>query len=190
LLVALGASTGGPSALVEILGRLPPNFPLPIVIIIHISEAFLVPLVEWLDAQSPLRVRIAEDGQPLPRIGEPGALVAPADRHLIVSGVHLRLTSDPEQHSCRPSIDVCFDSIARELGPRAIGGLLTGMGKDGALGLLAMRRAGAVTLAQDERTSVVYGMPQAAMSIGAAQRVLPIEEFAAVLAAHAACVSH
>jgi two-component system chemotaxis response regulator CheB len=122
-------------------------------------------------------VRIAEDGQPL----EPGVLVAPADRHLVVSGDRVRLTSDPERHSCRPSVDVCFESIARELGPRAVGCLLTGMGKDGAAGLLAMRRAGALTLAQDEKTSWVYGMPGEAVRLGAAQRVLPIDEITAAL---------
>jgi two-component system chemotaxis response regulator CheB len=180
-LVAIGASTGGPSALVEILGRLPRTFPVPIVVVIHISQVFLAPLVEWLDAQSPIRVRVAEDGQALPPIGEPSVLVAPADRHLVVCKDRLRLTSEPERHSCRPSIDVCFESIARELGPRAVGCLLTGMGKDGAAGLLAMRRAGAVTLAQDERTSSVYGMPREAVLMRAAQQVLPIDEFAAVL---------
>jgi two-component system chemotaxis response regulator CheB len=180
-LVAVGASTGGPSALAGILRRLPPGFPIPIAVVIHMSQAFLPPFVEWLDTQSPLRARIAQDGQRLPAPGDASVIVAPSDHHLVVHGGRLRLTSDPERHSCRPSIDALFESIAPELGPRAVGCLLTGMGKDGAAGLLAMKRSGAVTLAQDEGTSSVYGMPGEAARIGAAQKVLPIDEIAAAI---------
>jgi two-component system chemotaxis response regulator CheB len=96
----------------------------------------------------------------------------------------VRLSDAAERHSCRPSADVLFESAARELGPRAVGCLLTGMGADGAAGLLAMRRAGALTLAQDEATSAVFGMPRAAIELGAAAHVLPISEIAAALRAH------
>jgi two-component system chemotaxis response regulator CheB len=95
----------------------------------------------------------------------------------------LRLTSDPERYSCRPSVDTLFESVAREIGAAAIGCLLTGMGRDGAEGLLAMKRAGATTLAQDEATSVVFGMPREAIRLGAADRVLPLSEFDETLAA-------
>jgi two-component system chemotaxis response regulator CheB len=184
-LVAIGASTGGPAALVSVLSRLPRGFPIPILVVIHISDPFLMPLVAWLDEQSPIRVRVAVDGERLPAVGEPGVLVAPADRHLVVSGDRLRLTAGPERHSCRPSVDVCFESVARALGPRAVGCLLTGMGRDGAAGLLAMKRAGAMTFAQDEATSSVYGMPREAVLLGAARRVLPIDGIGDALAAYA-----
>ncbi len=103
-------------------------------------------------------------------------VIAPPDRHLIVSGGRLRVTSDPERHSCRPSVDVLFESLAREYGPSAAAALLTGMGRDGASGLLDIRRAGGFTIAQDEATSVVYGMPREAAQLGAAVQVLPLSE--------------
>jgi two-component system chemotaxis response regulator CheB len=184
-LIAIGASTGGPSALATILRGLPPTFPIPLAIVVHIGGVFLTSFVEWLDEASPIRVRLAEHGQPLPLPGEPRALVAPADRHLVLRRGALALTSDPERHSCRPSIDVFFESVASEMGPRAMGCLLTGMGKDGAAGLLAMRNAGARTLAQDEGTSVVFGMPSAAIRLGAVDKVLPLGALAPELIASA-----
>jgi two-component system chemotaxis response regulator CheB len=108
--------------------------------------------------------------------------MAPPDRHLVVQGGRLRLTRDAERHSCRPSIDVLFESLAQEVGADAVGCLLTGMGKDGAAGLLAMKQAGARTVAQNEATSVVFGMPREAIALGAAEMVLPLEEVAAALA--------
>ena len=180
-LVAIGASTGGPAALVEILRELPGSFPTPIVIVIHMSRAFLGPFVEWLDGHTALTVRVVKDGELLSRLGPGTAVVAPADRHLLLRGQRLQLNDAPERHSCRPSIDVLFESIAHELGPDAIGCLLTGMGRDGASGLHAMLRAGARTLAQDEASSVVYGMPRHAAAIGAAEQVLDLGEFAPTL---------
>jgi two-component system chemotaxis response regulator CheB len=111
-------------------------------------------------------------------------LLAPPDRHLVVEAGRARLSDAAERHSCRPSADELFESVARELGPRAIGCLLTGMGSDGAAGLLAMRRAGARTLVQDEATCAVFGMPRAAVELGAAAQVLPVTEIAAALRAH------
>jgi two-component system chemotaxis response regulator CheB len=102
--------------------------------------------------------------------------MAPPDSHLIVRDGRLRITHDPERHSCRPSVDVLFESVAAEFGPTAAGFLLTGMGRDGASGLLEMRRAGAFTVAQDQATSVVYGMPQQAALLNAAARIVPLSE--------------
>jgi two-component system chemotaxis response regulator CheB len=183
-LVTLGASTGGPSAVAAVLAGLPRNFPVPVVLVAHIQDAFLRPLVDWLDARSPIPVRVARDGERLAP-PEPGMVLAPANRHLVVELGRLRLTDGPERHSCRPSVDVLFESVAKELGPCALGCLLTGMGRDGASGLLAMRRAGATTIAQDEATSSVYGMPREAVEMGAAQHVLPIDRIGAAIARRA-----
>jgi two-component system chemotaxis response regulator CheB len=180
-LVAIGASTGGPGAVLDILHALPPHFPLPILLVIHIGEPFAAALAEWLDGLVPLPVAHARDGEPLPAVGESRVIMAPADRHLVVRQGRLWLTADPEQHSCRPSVDVLFESVAREIGPGAVACVLTGMGRDGAQGLLAVRRAGGATLAQDESTSVVYGMPQEAIRLGAAGRVLRLDQFAPAL---------
>ena len=111
--------------------------------------------------------------------------LAPPDKHLIVRDGRLYLTFGPERHSCRPSVDVLFESVAREIGAAAVGCLLTGMGRDGAEGLLAMKQRGALTLAQDEATSVVFGMPREAIRLGAATRVLSIQDFAQVIVARA-----
>jgi two-component system chemotaxis response regulator CheB len=107
--------------------------------------------------------------------------MAPPDRHLEVVGGKLKLSSAPERHACRPSVDTMFESLAREMGPSTIGCLLTGMGKDGAQGLLALRRSGGLTFAQDQETSVVFGMPGEAVRLDAASRVLPLSDFADAL---------
>lgn len=181
--VAIGGSTGGPAALVEILCGLPLGFPLPILLVIHIGEMFAPAFAEWLDGQSPVRVAYARDGDPLPVAGECRVLVAAPDRHLVLRQGKLRLTQDPERHSCRPAVDVLFTSLAQELGPDCAACLLTGMGKDGAEGLLAIRRAGGRTIAQDESTSVVFGMPREAILLGAAEQILPLEKIAPALGA-------
>jgi two-component system, chemotaxis family, protein-glutamate methylesterase/glutaminase len=182
-IVAVGASTGGPAAIVEILRRLPNGFPVPILLVLHISGLFAGAFAEWLDAQSPLPVRYARDREPVPAYGQSGIIMAPPDVHLMVQNGRLRLTSDPERNSCRPSVDVLFESLARELAPATTACLLTGMGRDGAAGLLSLRRAGARTLAQDERSCVVFGMPREAINIGAATQVLALDGIAAALAA-------
>jgi two-component system chemotaxis response regulator CheB len=178
--VAIGASTGGPAAVLAILRQLPATFPLPVLVLIHLGLPFSAAMAEWLDGQSTIRVRYAQDGEPLPNTG---ILLAPPGQHLVLRGGQLRLTDDEERHSCRPSVDVLFESLARELGSHCIACLLTGMGKDGAQGLLAARQAGATTLAQNEASSVVFGMPGEAIRLGAAQRVLSIEEIAPALVA-------
>jgi two-component system chemotaxis response regulator CheB len=182
-LVAIGASTGGPSALVDILRGLPRDYPLPILLVLHIGAPFGVGFAEWLDGQSPIRVNEAQDGQPLPAPGEPRVVMAPPDRHLVVREGRLRLIDGPERHSCRPSVDVLFEAIAAEMGGRTAACVLTGMGRDGAAGLLAIRRAGGRTIAQDEATSVVFGMPREAIALGAAESVLPLNGIAPALVA-------
>lgn len=181
--VAIGVSTGGPAALVEILRGLPRGFPLPILLVIHIGKLFAPAFAEWLDGQSPIRVGYASDGDPLPPVGEGRVLMASPDTHLVLRQGQLRLTRDPERHSCRPSVDVLFASVAQELGATSAACLLTGMGKDGAEGLLAIRRAGGTTIAQDEATSVVFGMPREAILLGAAEQVLPLGKIAPALGA-------
>lgn len=170
-LIAIGASTGGPGALVQILSALPGDYALPIVIVLHIDASYANRLADWLSGQTNRAVRLASPG-PI----APGTVVAPAGRHLVVAGGELTFSMAPERHHCRPSIDVLFESVAAELGGRATGCLLTGMGRDGARGLLAIRRAGGETIAQDEATSVVYGMPREAVACGAAHHVLPLGE--------------
>jgi two-component system, chemotaxis family, protein-glutamate methylesterase/glutaminase len=176
-MVAIGASTGGPGAIVEILRGLPDDFRLPILIVLHINEPFGTAFADWLDGQTTRRVSHAEDGMLIASTAG-RAIVAPGGRHLVVRDGRLRLTSDPERHSCRPSVDTLFESVAEEYGAYAVACLLTGMGKDGALGLLRIREAGGVTIAQDETTSIVYGMPREAALLGAAQQVLRIGEIA------------
>lgn len=178
-LVAIGASTGGPGAMVEVLKSLPASFPVPILLVIHIGKMFGAAFADWLGTHSPIPVRYAEDGEALP---SRGLIMAPPDRHLVLREGRLRLTNDPERHSCRPSVDVLFESVALESGRHCLACLLTGMGKDGARGLLAIRRAGGMTVAQDESTSTVFGMPHEAIVLGAAESVLPLPQIAPLLA--------
>lgn len=177
-LIAIGASTGGPAAIANILHALPASFPVPILVVLHISELFAFAFAEWLGLQTELPVRIVKDGESIPLHGEPIVLVAPAGRHTVLEKARLRLSDAEERNSCKPSIDVLFESVAREMGPRAGLVLLTGMGKDGAMGLNAARMAGADTVAQDEASSIVYGMPAEAVRLGAARQVLGLEQIA------------
>lgn len=180
--VAIGASTGGPGALVDVLRALPPDLTLPVVLVLHIGKPFGDAFASWLDGQTRRPVAFASDGQSLSSVTG-RVVMAPPDRHLVVRGDRLWLSDAPERHSCRPSVDTLFESVARAIGPRAIGCLLTGMGRDGAEGLLAIRRAGGITIAQDEATSVVYGMPREAAILGAADRVLPLQAIGAAITA-------
>jgi two-component system chemotaxis response regulator CheB len=180
-LVAIGASTGGPGAIVEVLRSLPPAFRLPILLVQHINEPFGAAFADWLDGQTGRRVTPAKDGLPLAS-AKGRVVVAPGDRHLVVRDGCLRLTLDLERHSCRPSVDVLFESIAVEYGAAAVGCLLTGMGKDGARGLLKIREAGGMSIAQDESTSVIYGMPREAALLGAAKHILRLNDIGPYLA--------
>ncbi len=179
--VAVGASTGGPAAILEILQAIPANFPLPVLIVLQLGELFATAFADWLDGQTSHRVAFAQDGESLAAAGG-RVVLAPPGRHLVVRGGRLLLTGDPERHSCRPAVDLLFESLAREYGAGCAAFLLTGMGRDGAAGLLAVRAAGGLTVAQDEATSVVYGMPREAVLLGAAERVLPLKEIGPLIA--------
>jgi two-component system chemotaxis response regulator CheB len=176
-LVAIGASTGGPAAIVEILQGLPADFRLPIVFVLHINEPFGSAFADWLDGQVGRPVAYAREGDPVASAAG-RVVMAPTGRHLMVRDGRFHLTLDPERHSCRPSVDVLFESIAGHFGPSAIACLLTGIGRDGASGLLKLREAGALTIAQDESTSVIYGMPREAALLGAAVQILRLDEIA------------
>lgn len=179
--IAIGASTGGPGAIVEVLRALPAPSPVPVFFVLHLGEPFGQLFADWLDGQTAHRARYAIHGEAIP--GGGALLMAPPDRHLIARDGRLFLTSDPERHSCRPSVDVLFESIAREYGGSSAAALLTGMGHDGAAGLLEVRRVGGLTVAQDEATSVVYGMPREAARLGAAEHVLALGDIGPALAA-------
>jgi two-component system chemotaxis response regulator CheB len=173
--VAIGASTGGPAAIVQVLKALPPGLRVPVFFVLHIDEPFAAAFAEWLDHQTPHRVAYARDRDPLESLrGQ--VIMAPPGRHLTIGGGRVHLNTDPPRHSCRPSVDVLFESLAADRGAEVVACLLTGMGRDGAAGLLAIRRAGGFTLAQDESTSVIYGMPREAVMLDAAQMVLPLEQ--------------
>ncbi len=179
-LVAIGASTGGPHALQAILRKWPKDFPAAVLVAQHISVDFAASLAAWLSESCKLTVRTARDGD-RPQAGI--VLVAGTDDHLVMrpEGT-LVYTREPIGNPFRPSVDVLFQSLARHGRRPSVGVLLTGIGRDGALGLLELRRAGWHTIAQDERTCVVYGMPQAASQLGAAVEVLPVGEIAASVA--------
>jgi two-component system, chemotaxis family, protein-glutamate methylesterase/glutaminase len=178
-LIAIGASTGGPAAIVEILRALPGDLGVPILLVLHINEPFGTAFAEWLDGMTQHRVAFARDGQSLAT----GVFMAPPDRHMVVENGRFRLTRDAERHSCRPSVDVLFESLARQRGDSVAASLLTGMGRDGAAGLRAIREAGGLTIAQDEASCVVFGMPREAILLDAAARVLPLSEIGPALAA-------
>jgi two-component system chemotaxis response regulator CheB len=173
--VAIGASTGGPAAIVQVLKALPAGLRVPVLFVLHIDEPFAASFAEWLDHQTPLRVAYARDSEPIESL-RGRVTMAPPGRHLSIDGGRLHLSTDPPRHSCRPSVDVLFESLAADRGAEVLACLLTGMGRDGAAGLLAIRRAGGCTLAQDEATSVVYGMPREAVLLDAAQLVLPLDQ--------------
>jgi len=176
LVVAIGASTGGTEAIQRILLEMPEDSP-PIVIVQHIPAGFSRAFADRLNSICRVRVKEAADGDQV----EPGlALVAPGDFHMLVrrSGNSSRITvrEGPRVHYQRPSVDVLFASVAEAYKQEAIGVLLTGMGSDGAEGLLKMKNTGAYTVCQDEATSVVFGMPREAIRLGAAQKILPIDQ--------------
>jgi two-component system chemotaxis response regulator CheB len=181
--VAIGASTGGPGALTELLRALPPGFAPPVLCVQHIaaSEPFAVAFSDWLAGQTGRDVAYAKDGTHV-RSARGKVVLAPPDRHMEVRDGVLRLNNGPPRWSCRPSVDVLFESIAAEYGAGGTGVLLTGMGRDGADGLLRMRARGAVTFAQDEASCVVYGMPREAALLGAAAYILPPLRIAARVA--------
>lgn len=181
-LIAVGASTGGVAALHVVLLSVGPSFP-PVVVVQHIPAQFAGGFVDGLDEVCPVPVCTAEAGQVLRR----GHIyVAPGHAHLLVErrSMHLvtMLSTEQKRSSHRPSVDVLYESVLANVGPSVVGVLLTGLGKDGATGLKALRDAGAWTIAQDEETSVVWGMPGAAVALGAAHEVLPLDQIGPAVA--------
>ena len=182
--VAIAASTGGPPAVAQILRMLPAGWSVPVLVVQHIGAGFDVGLVRYLDESCLLPVGLAEDGRVL-RGGR--VHVSPADRHLgITAGHRLTVAAGEPIDGYRPSANHLFRSVAAAYGAKAAGVVLTGMGRDGAEGLLSLRRAGGLAIAQDQATSIVYGMPRQAVLRGATDEVLPIEDIARALVARAA----
>ncbi len=178
-IVAIGASTGGPPVLLQILSGLPTTFAAPILVVQHIAAGFVAGFAEWLAASSGLPVHLAQGGEiPLPG----HVYVAPDDCHLRVGPQgELETTRDESQSGPRPSVGVLFRSVAERFGRRAVGVLLTGMGRDGAEELKLMADRGALTVAQDEESCVVFGMPAEAIKLGAARFVFPPRKIAGLL---------
>jgi len=177
--VAVAASTGGPAALQQILQALPRDFPVPILAVQHIARGFAAGLAEWLNASCDLRVKLAEHDESL---RERTVYLAPDDQHLGISRHgRVALSEAPAILGFRPSATHLFESAARAVGPGVVAAVLTGMGADGVAGLAAVRGAGGVIIAQDEASSVVYGMPGEAVAAGVVDLVVPVNEVAARL---------
>ncbi|MBG0566860.1 protein-glutamate methylesterase/protein-glutamine glutaminase [Actinoplanes aureus] len=181
-ILAIGSSTGGPDALTKVLLGLPADLPVPIVITQHMPPVFTKMFAERLDRSTPLRVVEAGEGMEL----APGNVyIAPGDRHLVFqrrgTATVTQLSSAPQENSCRPAVDVMFRSVAALYGGSAFAAVLTGMGQDGRSGAKVLRDSGAEVLAQDEATSVVWGMPGAVVGAGLADEVLPLDRIAGAL---------
>jgi two-component system chemotaxis response regulator CheB len=181
-IVAIGASAGGPGALISFLGSLPIDMPIPVVIVQHMPDEFMNGLSRWLGESTTLPVRVAAHQGTL----KPGVVyLSPGNAHLTVMRESGRLTAnlirERGDHRYQPSVDVLLTSIADVCGSKSIGVILTGMGEDGATGLLAMRKAGARTFAQDRASCTVYGMPAAAVERGGVQQVLPLDKLPAAV---------
>lgn len=179
-IVAIGISTGGPNALVKLLPALSADFPVPIVIVQHMPPVFTKNLARRLDQMSPIQIEEGEDGAKL----EPGtARIAPGGIHMVVQkdgvGVMIATNEGPPENSCRPAADVLFRSVADVYGPHVLAVVMTGMGYDGHLGSEYIHEAGGIVIAQDEASSVVWGMPGIVVTSGLAQKVLPLSELAA-----------
>ncbi len=178
-LIAIGASTGGPQALAKLLAVAPTDLNAAVIVAQHIDLEFAPGLVQWLSLQTPLPVELAREGQ-TPKAGQ--ILVAGTNDHLVLTGNHtLSYTPHPTEYSYRPSVDALFESLARHCPAKGSAALLTGMGRDGSRGLLRLRQEGWRTIAQDENTCVVYGMPKAAALLDAADKILPLEEIGPTL---------
>jgi two-component system chemotaxis response regulator CheB len=173
VVMVMAASTGGPQAIQTVLQALGPDLDVPVLVVQHMSKGFLAGMVGWLDGTCPQTVQLAVDGvQP----ADGTVYIAPEEYHLLVSrSGKLALTKAPPVGGFRPSANTLFESAAQFYGAEALGAVLTGMGDDGAAGLAALRSRGASTIAQDEASAVVYGMPRAAAAAGAAERVLPLD---------------
>jgi two-component system chemotaxis response regulator CheB len=183
-IVAIGASTGGTEAIKEVLLGFSVEIP-PVLVVQHMPEHFTRAFAERLNTLCKFQVKEAEDGE----LATPGkVLIAPGNRHMVLkrSGAqyYVEIKNGPLVYHQRPSVEVLFSSVAQSAGPNAVGVILTGMGKDGATGLLEMKNAGAFTIAQDEESSVVYGMPKEAAAIGAVDIIVPLDKIAQTLIEH------
>lgn len=178
-LLAIGASTGGPKAVMSLVRALPAGFGAPVLIVQHIARGFAAGFAEWLDRESALEVRLATDGADL----EAGVvLVAPNDLQMEIRSGRVRLLDAPPVNCCRPSVDVLFRSLARDgLAQRLVAVLLTGMGQDGAEGMGELKTAGGFNIAQDEASCAVFGMPRAAIQLNAVHQILPLAEIPAAV---------
>lgn len=177
-ILAIGASTGGPKAILQLLQKFPKNLAAAILIVQHITDGFAPGFADWLNRESSLTVRLAEFGDEL----QPGkVLIAPNNAHLTVNSNRVVLEDSPPLHNCRPAVDALFQSLATQgLATETVAMLLTGMGTDGAAGLGVLQKEGAYTIAQDETSSAIFGMPKAAIDRGAVTQVLPLERMAEV----------
>lgn len=177
--IAIGASMGGPIVLQKILSRLPKDLPVPVLIVQHIAAGFVKGFQEWLSITSGIKLKIAEDGEQIsPGIG----YIAPDEFHLGVSpGRKISLSNQPPENGLKPSVNYLFRSVSQVFGRCALGVLLTGMGKDGAAELKAMKDKGALTIVQNEESSVIFGMPGEALRIGASDHALFPESIAEIL---------
>lgn len=172
-LVAIGASTGGPRALVEIFRELPAKLPAPIVIVQHIAPSFAEGMGEWLERESMIKVNIAKEGDSI-KAGE--AYLSPTGYHLVLNKSRLHLNKGEPVNACKPSVDVFFNSVAEHYGESTLAVLLTGMGRDGADGMKNIHDRRGHTIVQDESTSVIFGMPKVAIDLGAVDEILPLPE--------------
>ncbi len=177
--IAIATSTGGPPALNRMLCELPADFPVPILVVQHIAAGFVDGFAHWLNSVIPLNVKIGEDGEYL----QPGSVyIAPQERHLgVTRGGRIALSDEPPIGGFKPAASYLFESVAKAFGDQVIAFILTGMGNDGVAGLRNVQSAGGVVIAQDEDTSIVFGMPAAAIRAGLASLVLPIERMASQL---------
>jgi len=177
-LLAIGASTGGPKAICDILSQFPKDFPAPIVIVQHIADSFMEGMANWLKRESELLVKIAEAGEKL----KPGTVyLAPPGLHLLVRNQRVALSNISPVNSCKPSVDVLFHSLAESYGRKVVAVLLTGMGEDGAAGMKEIHDKGGRTIAQDEKSSIVFGMPASAIELGAVDQVASLEKIPEVI---------
>lgn len=174
-IVMIGASTGGPKALPEVMNRLPSNLPAGVCIVQHMPEGFTKSFAERLNWNAQIEVKEAEEGDEI----MPGlALLAPGNKHMEIIENKVHLNADPKIHFVRPAVDVMMKSGATFYGPRCVGVVLTGMGYDGAEGMRAIKTAGGKTIVQDETTSVVYGMPKACVELNVVDKVAPLDSVA------------
>lgn len=178
-IIAIGVSTGGPKALAEIIPRFPEGLQVPVVVVQHMPEEFTREFAKSLNSKSSLIVKEAEDGEPL----RPGTVyIAPGGKQMKVvqaaANKNIQITDDPPENNCKPSVDYCFRSVAKLYGGNAMGVILTGMGRDGAAGSQEMKRHGAKIIAQDEKSSVVFGMPKAVIDTGVVDIVCSLDKMA------------